>query len=258
MFDTEQTDFAVAGDRGFDLFTRVHDSGQKRAQFRCFAMVSGSDRRITGFEPLARRDPDTLLGLVDAAQGDPLLNCKLALGDTRGWPCAEAGQSPLRLLLYLDFFRAWQVADMAAARLDAQMRTAPDSLPALPAQLAGAVAPVYAFNRLDRGVGLARLMEPILRRRIETPGFADDPPGSTGYALRMLGDLCLRAGEPAQALACFETAVAAGDNPHRRRKAIEAAHAAGLQDRVQAHAAAYAPHGRLPDDLAALTESARQ
>ena len=238
MFDTEQTDFAVAGDRGFDLFTRVHDSGQKRAQFRCFAMVSGSDRRITGFEPLARRDPDTLLGLVDAAQGDPLLNCKLALGDTRGWPCAEAGQSPLRLLLYLDFFRAWQVADMAAARLAAQMRT--------------------AFNRLDRGVGLARLMEPILRRRIETPGFADDPPGSTGYALRMLGDLCLRAGEPAQALACFETAVAAGDNPHRRRKAIEAAHAAGLQDRVQAHAAAYAPHGRLPDDLAALTESARQ
>ena len=238
MFDTEQTDFAVAGDRGFDLFTRVHDSGQKRAQFRCFAMVSGSDRRITGFEPLAGRDPDTLLGLVDAAQGDPLLNCKLALGDTRGWPCAEAGQSPLRLLLYLDFFRAWQVADMAAARLAAQMRT--------------------AFNRLDRGVGLARLMEPILRRRIETPGFADDPPGSTGYALRMLGDLCLRAGEPAQALACFETAVAAGDNPHRRRKAIEAAHAAGLQDRVQAHAAAYAPHGRLPDDLAALTESARQ
>jgi len=252
MFDTEQTDFAIVGDRGIDLFTRIHDTGQNRARYRCFATVSTPDLTLLDFEPHIARDPQALLALAETVKSDPQLCQTFTLGSTRDWPRARAGQSPLRILLYLDFFRAWQVADMAAARLEEQVQNAPDSLPA---QIAGAVAPVYDFNRLDRGVRLAKTLVPIFRRRIEAPGFVDDSAGSTGYALRMLGDLCLRAGEPGLALSCFETAVAAGDNPHRRRKAIEAANTAGLPNRVQAHIAAFSRRWPLPADLAALTES---
>jgi hypothetical protein len=90
--------------------------------------------------------------------------------------------------------------------------------------------------------------------RISAPTWRESKGSSTGYAMRMLGDLCLRAGDPGAALRCFETGVVAGDNPHRRRKAIEAAHLAGDIATRDAHLTAFREKWALPADLAALQE----
>jgi hypothetical protein len=59
----------------------------------------------------------------------------------------------------------------------------------------------------------------------------------------------VRKGEASLALTCFETAIAAGDNPFRRRRAIEAAVAAADTAAAQRHRAAFAARWTLPDDL---------
>lgn len=250
MFDDDLPEFAVHGEQGIDLFQRLDDEDQRRTRFRCIATL-GPDGVLRDHAPEAGRQPGPLRALAESLAADPVA-AAFSLGDPRGWPrAATAGGDPLRLFLYLDFFRAWQVADLAGTRLEAQLAADPAALPVEPGQIAGAIAPVFDFNRLARGQRLARALVPVLARRIATPGFRDDLHGGTGYALRMLGDLCLRAGDPGQALACFETAVAAGDNPFRRRKAIEAARAAGLAEAVARHRAAFAGRWTLPDDLAA-------
>jgi hypothetical protein len=102
---------------------------------------------------------------------------------------------------------------------------------------------------------VATILQPVLKQRIATPGWREEQAGATGYALRMLGDLCTRAGDHALALACHETAVLSGDNTYRRRKAIEAAHALGDTAARDAHIAAFRDRWPLPRDLAALQQT---
>jgi hypothetical protein len=245
MFD-DLPDFALRGECGTDIFQRLGDEGQRRARFRCVATVA--DGRVIDHLPEDRRDPARLLALAARIEGDPLSR-PLSLTDPQGWPLAARDGDPIRLFLHLEFLRAWQVADLAADRLIRQVTADPSALPQEPGKLSGAVAPLMEFNRLSRAVDLARLAVPVLARRLAAPGFADDKGGNTGFALRMLGDLCLRRAEAALALTCFETAVAAGDNPFRRRRAIEAAVAAGDAEAADRHRTAFAARWRLPDDL---------
>ena len=253
MFDDDLPEIAVHGERGIDLFQRLDDAGQRRASFRCIATLA-PDGVLADHAPEARRDPARLRALAEGLARDPV-TAPFSLGDAPGWPrAASAGGDPVRLFLYLDFFRAWQVADLAGNRLETQLARDPGLLPVEPGQIAGIVAPVFDFNRLARGQRLAAALVPLLAQRIATPEFRDDRHGGTGYALRMLGDLCLRADDPRLALACFETAVNAGDNPFRRRKAIEAARAAGDTDAAARHRAGYAARWVLPPDLA-VTEN---
>ncbi|MCL4674833.1 MAG: hypothetical protein KJZ59_02105 [Pararhodobacter sp.] len=271
MFDTDPTDLAIRGERGIDLFQRLESPGHKRARFRCIAMLCepgpgaapdaarGGDEaaRIMDFEPQATRSAASLMARVQALRDNPALSRAFVLGDTRGWAGVATAGDPLALFLHHEFFRAWQVADIAGHRFQTAVADDPEGLTRDGAQLAGAIAPILDFNRLTRGVALATAIEPVLRARIHAPGFRDDRSGSTGYALRMLGDLCLRADQSALALACFETAIGAGDNPFRRRKAIEAAHMAGNRARLEAHLDAFRSRGPLPADLARLTTEPR-
>lgn len=245
MFD-DLPDFAVRGECGTDIFQRLDQDGQRRVRFRCVATVL--DGRVIDHTPEDRRDPARLRALAEGLEAD-LLARPLVLADPGTWPLVARDADPIRLFLYLDFLRAWQVADLAADRLARQVKADPSTLPMEPGKLSGAVSPLFDFNRLSRAVDLARLAVPVLARRLAAPGFADDTSGSTGFALRMLGDLCLRKSEAALALTCFETAITAGDNPFRRRRAIEAAVAAGDTAAAERHRAAYAARWALPDDL---------
>ncbi|WP_370208093.1 hypothetical protein [Pararhodobacter marinus] len=253
MFDDDPTELGVRGETGIDLFTRISDPNHRRARFRCIAILS-DDGRFEPLDPAAGKQEQALTAL---AQGIGALTCAapFSLTDPQGWPRAAAGD-PLRLFLYTEFFRAWQVADLAATRFEARLTRDPESLPPEPGTLASSVAPVLDFNRIALGMSIARLCQPVLATRVQSPAFRDDSHGGTGYALRMLGDLCLRGGDPALALSCFETSVAAGDNPFRRRKAIEAARLARDRAAIERHRAAYQLRWQLPADLAQAEDPA--
>lgn len=258
MLDRGPTELAAHGERGIDLFLRSDDDGQKRARYRCIATLTPADGLLVLFEPRPANAADRLRALALALLADPRLSQPMTLGDPTGWPRAAVGDDPLRLFVYLDFFRAWQVADLAAQRLNA---TRPDTLTDDPDRFAAAVAPVFDFNRLGIATTVARTLQPVIAGRLGQQGDAVSGPAGRradrwGYGLRMLGDLCLRAAEPVLALACFETAVSAGDNPHRRRRCIEAAHAAGDAATLARHAAAFRTRWAMPPDLAALAAGA--
>lgn len=257
MLDDDPIEFAVHGERGVDLFRRVEDLGQKRAHFRCIGMIVGNSATapVVDFESHIGRDPEKLRNLANRLT-DPSVLRPFAIADTRTWPRAALSANPLSAFLYLEFFRAWQVADMAGHRIEAELTRDPQTLPQAPAHVAGAITSVFNYNQLARGVTLAKTVEPVLKARITATGFNDDKPGNIGFALRMLGDLCLRADEPALALTCFETAILASDNPYRRRKAIEAAQIAGNQGRVADHISAFSAKWPLPADLAQIDPAA--
>jgi len=248
MFD-ELPEFAVQGERGIDLFVRLDDPGQRRAQFRCIATLVEGPAGLIDHAPDERRDLAALTALAQRLASDPLAQ-PLSLTDATGWQGLTALNDPIRAFLLLDFLRAWLVADLAASRFQAALGASAQSLTLEPGKLAGAIAPLFDFNRLTRAQAVAGLLLPLLEPRIASPGFRDDGSGSIGYALRMLGDLCLRAANPALALRCFEAAVGAGDNPFRRRRAIEAARVAANREAATRHRSAYAARWRLPNDLA--------
>lgn len=260
MFDIDPAELAVRGERGTDLFLRSEDPGQKRARFRCIATQrdteqdTGGAPQLIDYEPAAGRKIEQMMARARARADSPLLSRPFSLADTCSWPHAGDAPDPMLLFLYQDLMRAWQVVDIATQRLIRQVMHSGDALPLSPQQIAGAIAPILDFNRLTPGVTLARHLIPVLSHRVTQPGYRDHPSGATGYALRMLGDLCLRADHADLALACFETAVTAGDNPFRRRKAIEAAHAANNTTRRCHHIDAYSARWTLPDDLALLSK----
>lgn len=257
MFDTNPSELAMRCDGRIDVFTRVEDKGQKRARFRCIAMIKGEGdaAQCIDLEPQAKRNTAEIMQRASQQLKDPVLAKTFAFNDLTLWPTAKDARDPLQVFLYHEFFRAWQVADLTALQFEARLNRDAKLVTLEPGSLAGAVTPIYDYNRLDRGVAIARILIPLLHVKITDPSFRDDQSGGTGYGLRMLGDLCLRAEENALALNCFETALAAGENPFRRRKAIEAAAAARDADRLAHHSQAYRAQWPLPADLAALCAS---
>ena len=169
MLDAEIPEFPVQGETGIDLFQRLEDPSQRRARFRCTATVR--DGTVIDHQPERRRPAARLRALADSL---PRALPPLSLTDSRTWAdLTLAARDPLALFLYLEFFRAWQVAEIAARRFEAQLDRAPDTVPAAPGALTGAIAPLYDLNRTGRGMALTRRLLPLLSRVVSAPGFRD-------------------------------------------------------------------------------------
>ena len=269
MLNPDLPDIAVAGDLGIDVFRRTADLMKGRAQYSCLCTVrtdASGTRKVDSYGRHAARNTRQMLDAAAALDQDAALQARFALARPSEWPRAGAGPDALRIFQYLDFFRAWQVADMAIARFEAS-QGAPDL-----AEAATVLRLLTDFNMIRRGVPLARRMLPQFRTsaglRTRTQGAAParrhaeaaadatdeaaDRFDNTGYSLRLIGDLLARNGDHAQALAAFEAAILCADNRFRRRRAIISAHAAGDHDRARHHLSVFAESWGLPGDLSRL------
>jgi len=251
MFDADPSYLAVRTSLGTDFFARHQDDGQRRARYSCLATLA-ADGTLNRHEEGENLTDDALQALArDAGQDTSLLGA-FALGDQTTWPRLAAAANPLRVFLYLDFFRAWQVADLAAERFQMQLRTAPDTLLEDIGHLPAAIMPLYQFNMTQRARDVARDLLPALAARLNRGRITRERADQAGYALRMLGDLCLRARTPEQAQVVFSLACDLGDNPFRRKKAIEAALAAGQTDTARRHVQRYGARWPVPAEWASL------
>lgn len=214
MFGDPLPDLAILGEHGIDVFERRDLPGQRRARFRCLGRVLPSGV-AESFEPDGT--PQRLLDAARALQAAP----PLSLTDATTFPAqmaqGKARGDPAALFLRIDFLRAWALADLGLTRFAA---SPPAAALAQAGQFSAQVAMAYDFNRVARGVALAQALLPAL----PPPQDCDE---AIAFGFRMLGDLAMRGAEAGLALACFEAALAIGDNPHRRARARAAAEAAG-------------------------------
>lgn len=261
MLETDLPEFALAGERGIDVFRRIEDQTQRRVRFECVATASdapgddaqqGGRRQLIIHDPAAGRQPGRLWQAVERYERDRALHQAFALGQPPGYPSMRDRPSRLALFQALEFLRARLVADITITTFEEKL--AQDAARAVRyyAETASVLRLLLDFNMLARARFIATAAAPLIIARALAPGFVEDSDHMTGYALRMLGDLNLRAGQAQPALACFEAALAASDNPFRRRKAIEAAQAAGDLNACRAHLEAFARARPLPPDLAEL------
>ncbi|MFN3953129.1 MAG: hypothetical protein ACK4LQ_01660 [Pararhodobacter sp.] len=255
MLESDLPEFIVAGDRGHDLFRRIADEGQRRVRFECLASWQAGDAVPDGQWQIFAPAPG-LRARAEAAlerfRANPALQADFALGDATRYPAPRNPAQRLAVLQYLEFLRARLVAEIAVGLFEDKL--ARDAALAVRdhAETASTLKLLVDFNLLSRAGPLLPPLSERLCRRVAAPGFVEDTDQLTGFALRLLGDLHLRRDAPSAALACFDAAIRAGDSPFRRRKAIEAARAAGDRDAARRHLDAHARNWALPADLAAL------
>lgn len=243
-------EFAVAGDRGLDVFRRVDDSNQRRYRYECIATVSGPSDAVTAHQDYANAHPERVLAAVARYRELGFLRQDFALGQPASYPRAGETGSPLIVFLYLDFFRMWQIAEHEIARLTALV---PGGTGVSGPEISAVLKLLLDFNRLNSA---GPLIAAFLPQLLESAARGkDDKWENAGYALRMIGDLQMRSGQPAAALAAYEGALALGDNPHRRGLAIRAGHAAGDRDATSRHLEAYVWQWHLPDALQVIRDA---
>lgn len=257
MLETDLPELAFAGDRGIDLFRRVEDADQRRVTYECIATAhpSESGQRLEVFIPPACRQPERLWQAVARYQNAPGLHQAFAFGHPPDYPSMRDPATRLALFQCLEFFRTRLVADLTIVRYEEKLAADPQRAVRFYAETTGALKLLLDYNMLDRARPVRETLAPLVIGRVRAPGFVEDGDQATGFSLRLLGDLCLRDDAPAAALACFEAAIAAGDNPFRRRKAIAAAQVLGDTDTCLAHIDSFAQAGRIPPDLADLRQT---
>jgi hypothetical protein len=228
MLGQDLPDLAVQGEAGIDVFHRQDLPDQGRSRYRCIGTLRPGASAPDCHEPDAARDHARLLRAIDALHREPALSLPLTLGDARGFIATSAVGDPMALFLRIDFLRAWTLADLGLTRFRASLSADPRAVLARPGYLSAQIALAYDFNRLAAAVQIAHELLPVL----PPPDHCDD---GVAFGLRMLGDLTLRAGQPALSLRCFEGALAIGTNPHRRARALAAALALGDSDAIARH-----------------------
>jgi len=229
MFGNDPIDLAVRGEVGIDVFHRQDLPDQGRSRYRCLGTVRPGAQAPDIHEPDAVRRPERLLRAAAALERETTLTRPFALVDATGFAdLTTGGGDPIILFLRIDFLRAWALADLGLTRLREGLATDPAAVFARRGHLASQVALAYDFNRLSVGVDLAHQILAALPQS----DVSDD---GTAFALRMLGDLALRAGDPSLALSAFERALAIGQNPHRQARALAAAQALGDPDAIARH-----------------------
>lgn len=123
------------------------------------------------------------------------------------------------LVLYLDFLRAWHLADLAIGGFEAGLgRRETVSV----RQARHVLQLLVNFNRPRRARSLVVALMP---RLIGAP--RDESAGDAAAALRLAGELCLRRGDARLALVAHEGALRFGETRARLMRARAAAQAAG-------------------------------
>ena len=257
MLETDLPELALSGDHGIDLFRRNEDAGQRRVTYECVATAYPleSERRLEVFIPPACQQPDRLWQAVARYQNAPGLHQAFAFGHPPDYPSMRDPATRLALFQCLEFFRTRLVADLTLVRYEEKLAADPERAARHYAESAGALKLLVDYNMLARARPIRETLAPLVIARVQVPGFVEDGDQATGFSLRLLGDLSLRDGAPEAALACFEAAIAAADNPFRRRKAIAAAQASGDTVRALAHIDSFGRAGRIPPDLASLRQT---
>lgn len=245
-------DLAVAGDLGTDIFRRVDERNQRRYRYECIATLIDGDTRLIAHTDSAADHAETIFALAEKLHAAGFLRLKFALGDPASYPRAEQIGAPFALFLYLDFFRMWQIAEQEISRMSAIL-SAGESCDA--PEISTMLRLLLDFNQIRRAAPVIDLVLPRLLKIAQSG--RDDKWQNTGFSLRMIGDLQMRAGQPDAALAAYEASISLGDNPHRRGLAIRAADAAGKHAETMRHLAAYtgqwpltAPLEKIRDRLA--------
>lgn len=259
MLQADLPEFAARGNRGIDLFRRVADAEQNRVGFECLACWRADDGPVARDAPGQWQIYRPSTGLRPRAKAalarfwaNPALHTRFALGDAARYPRAENPQARLEMLQYLEFQRSRMVAGIALSLYEEKLERDAALAVRDHAETANTLKLLLDYNLLDRaGAVLERAAAPVIARA-RAPGFSDSGDQMTGFALRLMGDLHLRRDEPAAALGCFEAALLAGDNPFRRRRAIEAARALNAPKAARPHLQALMRDGALPRDLAGL------
>lgn len=220
MLADDLPDLAIRGEAGIDVFERRDLPDQRRGRFLCLGTIAPDGQPQPHEAGVA---PERLLRALGRIPEAPLT---LDLADATRFPAVPS--DPTDLFLRIDFLRARSLAGQMLARFQASLARDAAAAVADPGPFVAQVAQAYDFNRIGAGIALARQVLPAL------PQGASD---GHGFGLRMLGDLALRGGEAGLALACFEAAIATGDNPHRRARARAAAQALGDPAALARHAA---------------------
>lgn len=243
-------EFAVQGEQGLDIFRRVDDRNQRRYRYECIATVTAPDTQLVAYAERAETYPERMFEAAQRFSAIQELHSPFALGVPDQYPRADSMGAALDLFLYLDFFRLWQIAQQEIARMTT---VAQSDRPAAVPEIASVLRLALDFNRLRAARALIDGFKPQLLDVAATG--KDDRWQNAGYALRMVGDLQMRLGDPVAALAAYDGAIALGDNRHRRGLAIKAAYAAGLQQESVMHLQAYQRKWPLPDRLDAIRAS---
>lgn len=247
MARNDLDEFALSGERGVDVFRRVEDESHRRHRYECLATVDPDTFEVQAFSPLARKSPERMQAAARRFANSGMLAHPMTLGNPASYPDTRESTVPIEAFLYLDFFRAWLVADQEVARIERAL-TQGHSL--RPPEVSGVLRLLLDFNRLTRAAPIMNALWPLLSAAVSMR--AEDAWENTGYALRMLGDLHRRSDRPDRALAAYESAMALGMNAHRCGLAIEAAQEAGDAESARRHLAAYEARWPLPESLAAI------
>jgi hypothetical protein len=233
MFGDDMPDLAVRGEGGIDVYIRQNLPDQGRSRFRCVASFRPGAQDPDIHEPGLVSDPARLTRTLQALDAVPALSDPFRLDDATTYPRIAAFGDPLALFLRVDFLRAWALADLGLSRLRAALDADGAAVLTRQGHLPAQVGLAFDFNRISVGAEIAsQVLDAVAR--------VDPRDDGTAFALRMLGDLCLRGGQAALALRCFEGALAIGDNPHRRARARAAALALGSADALARHCPAAA------------------
>jgi hypothetical protein len=254
MLNSAPALLALHGDAGIDLFRRIDQAEQGRTRYLCVATQATPDTAIDLHEPAQAGTPEERAQALARLAQTPALLQPFALGDSRTHPAFDDPASRMLLLLYHEFFRARAVAAMGLNLFANRLEHAPESALADPGAVIAAVRSIYEFNLLSPTRALRESLACALIVAASPPQTPEQSRQNTAYALRMLGDIALRAGETGTAMTAHDGAVTISDNPHRRRRAIEAAIRAGDQARAAAHLRAFAQKWKLPADLAVLAQ----
>ncbi|MCC5969372.1 MAG: hypothetical protein JJU15_05445 [Pararhodobacter sp.] len=255
MLETDLPELALAGDRGIDLFRRAEDENQRRVQYECIATAhpdADGKGRLEVHLPPHCKQPDRLWQAVERYHAAQALHHGFTFARPASYPPMHDPASRLLMFQCLEFFRVRMVADLTITRYEEKLAATPEQALRHYAETRGALKLLLDYNMLARARPIRDLAAPQIMARVTAPGFTESSDNVTGFSLRLLGDLYLRDAEPARALACFEASIQAADNPYRRRKAIEAAQAAGDSARCMAHIDSFSRWGRIPPDVEAM------